>query len=459
MLLSSVPISINEALRIDPSNRSSKSIKASILTEDGISSSNRANLLAAKELFKEILRESDHWFDYYNYGNVLSALDEPEEALTQYLKAVRLDNHQPELWKNMGSVYNTLGQHDEELRCFDKALELDENLAEAYISKGVTFLQIFNKAILGIQLIEQGLNLNPEIGMRWPHVWYWLALGYLRRNKKIEALNKVEAGLTYASSHQGLLELKASILSELWRKDRKYASLACRYFQFLLEYTSGASQIVHELIELSLVMNKEEQGWMYIEQFYHNQKVSEILKGYGYSLSTAKNAVKYYHIYRSFRDIKPIEQYDTEFGSNVIFKQPSVISSMDLLFNVIFGMGCTVLERRKIEAHHIKKMVVHIGRELAEKIPYLCRSVEIESEDQNFKIELLTQVCVDFPLLGLLESSRQTGYIGGYYGIPNAELDHYIIDDEITTLQTNIVSQSFLEMNRRLHLFLEETEA
>ncbi|WP_018753400.1 hypothetical protein [Paenibacillus sanguinis] len=82
----------------------------------------------------------------------------------------------------------------------DKVLELDENLAEAYISKGVTFLQIFNKAILGIQFIEQGLNSNPQIGMRWPHVWYWLTLGYLRRNKKVEALNKVETGLTYASS-------------------------------------------------------------------------------------------------------------------------------------------------------------------------------------------------------------------------------------------------------------------
>ncbi|WP_018753399.1 tetratricopeptide repeat protein [Paenibacillus sanguinis] len=80
--------SINEALRIDHSNRVSKSIKASILTEDGIACSNRANLLTAKELFKDISMESDHWFDYYNYGNVLSALDEPEEALTQYLKAI-----------------------------------------------------------------------------------------------------------------------------------------------------------------------------------------------------------------------------------------------------------------------------------------------------------------------------------------------------------------------------------
>ncbi|WP_154656277.1 hypothetical protein [Paenibacillus sanguinis] len=156
--------------------------------------------------------------------------------------------------------------------------------------------------------------------------------------------------------------------------------------------------------------------------------------------------------------MKPIDQYDREFGSNIIFQQPSVISSMDILFNVIFGMGCTVLERRKIEAHHIKKMVVHIRSELSKKIPYLCRTIEIKSEDQELKIELITQVCVHFPLLGLLESSRQTGYISGYYGISNEDLDHYIAGDEITTLQSNIVSQSLLEMNRRLRLFPEETE-
>ena len=92
-----------------------KKIRVSILCEKGLKENNKRSLEQAKELFLSIESNEWGWMDSYNYGNVLSGLEEFEEAEVCYRNAIRLEPNEATIWKNLSNVYKEKGKHDQEL--------------------------------------------------------------------------------------------------------------------------------------------------------------------------------------------------------------------------------------------------------------------------------------------------------------------------------------------------------
>ena len=120
-------------------------------------------LLIAKEIFRDLTKISRIWIDYYNYGNVLSALGDYKEAEKAYKNAIIHNPQQAEIWKNLGSTYYHMSLHEKEMECYDKALEINENLPQAIISKGITIYSIYNKPTEAIELFNRAFAIDESI--------------------------------------------------------------------------------------------------------------------------------------------------------------------------------------------------------------------------------------------------------------------------------------------------------
>ena len=66
-------------------------------------------------------------------------LDNHEEAIKDYNKAIELKPLDASYYNNRGASYLYLGRYEEALRDFDKALELDPNFTGAIQNKSLTF--------------------------------------------------------------------------------------------------------------------------------------------------------------------------------------------------------------------------------------------------------------------------------------------------------------------------------
>ena len=73
---------------------------------------------------------------YRNKGNILYALDKPEEAIEAFEKALDLNPYVVDTWVNKGTVlWKAMGNREEALAAFDKALEINPNFMAAVDSR------------------------------------------------------------------------------------------------------------------------------------------------------------------------------------------------------------------------------------------------------------------------------------------------------------------------------------
>ena len=71
-----------------------------------------------------------------NKGNILYALDKPEEALESFEKALDLNPYVVDTWVNKGTVlWKAMGKREDALAAFDKALEINPNFMAAVDSR------------------------------------------------------------------------------------------------------------------------------------------------------------------------------------------------------------------------------------------------------------------------------------------------------------------------------------
>lgn len=102
------------------------------------------NLEEAARILAELLEkhpEEDHFLVRYNYGNILAALDRPEEAAEQYRAAVRMEDRYWQAWLNLGETAYNLGRYAEAAAAIAKGYELaDEKQPRILYFAGAAWL-------------------------------------------------------------------------------------------------------------------------------------------------------------------------------------------------------------------------------------------------------------------------------------------------------------------------------
>lgn len=450
-------VSINRALEIDAHNDDVLGLKASILTEDGIKNGGKANLLLARDIFKQLADKSVLWVDHYNYGNVLEALHDYEKAKQEFLKAIDNNPQQAEVWKNLGSVYYHLNDHEREIECYDNALKINDKLSQALISKGVTLLKVFGNPEEAVQLIEKGLELEDSVCLQWTYAWYWLGEAYYKINDLQKALERVDKGLQITPSSYHLLNLKALILSRLWKDNPKYIDIAIAFFKFRIELCSDDSD---SIIDLAKIYNATHQKKLMEDLLCSAIDLNSInplnyLYLTNHSFEEFLTSLKYFSSYKNFRKSNNISEYIDVLREQKILFDNDFENAIFIVNAISFGLACDtlsnmILEEKLIALEKVKNILFDSLENTFSKLGLkLMEMINIESKEQV--ADALSKILVQCPEIALVEFSRQFGFIGGMFDIQIKELNEH--GEKLVHWMKKVMESTLIEINKKLKFF------
>jgi len=123
----------------------------------------KATSLAPDEGKRDIVYSNQHAFfvKHYNKGITLNSVQDYEQALSEFLKAVQIEPGFAKGHVNLGVTYALLEDEDKALAAFEKAVEVDPKEPEAWRNLGITYrnLEEYDKAMAAY---EKLVELDPE---------------------------------------------------------------------------------------------------------------------------------------------------------------------------------------------------------------------------------------------------------------------------------------------------------
>jgi tetratricopeptide (TPR) repeat protein len=116
---------------------------------------------AIEQFKKAIALDPNYAYAYNNWGSALSALKRPEEAIELFKKAVTLDPNYAYAYNNWGNALYTLKRPAEAIEQFQKAVSLDPNDAVAYNNWG-NALYTLKRPAEAIEQYKKAIALDPK---------------------------------------------------------------------------------------------------------------------------------------------------------------------------------------------------------------------------------------------------------------------------------------------------------
>ncbi|MBM4034042.1 MAG: tetratricopeptide repeat protein [Planctomycetes bacterium] len=454
-------ISIDRCIKAGGKNPPSMRIKACILAESGLRNGSRPNLVLARDIFRKIAARSSIWADHYNLANTLAELGDLDGARREFLTALAAKPDEARVWKNLGSVYFRMRNHEEELRCYDRALAIEPRMSEALISKGVTLLTVFSRPKESIGLIRQAISSDATLRLAWPHAWYWLGVALVGCGELEGALAEIEAGLGIAPDHRGLLDLKARVLSRLWRREPGFAQQALEFFEFRTEAFPEDSESAGELARLYASTGQQQQLFRILAKYLEceQDQVAEATRLMAESLDQIITAVGVVPAYKRFRESSPISHYLETMPKEGIHPEADFEAVMFCVCAVPFGIGYATLvgiplpEREKA----LGGVCLSIFQSLRQSMPRLAEKLVTADEllTKEQRINAMASVVAGWPYIALMEYSRQTGFLCGVLGLNDRQLKDQFGILDLGAFPKTIALAVVPGLNRKLKLFKE----
>ena len=177
---------------VDNGNYEIAKNKLLVITQTNKKSSKAYNLLGVcffelKELtdaennFTNAIKIEQNYKYYYNRGNVRIELNELDNALKDYNKAISLNDKKGDIYNNRGNLFYRTKKYNMAIKDFIKFSELQPNNEKAYlyIAKSQFLVDDFQKAIIN-------LKKAVEINSKYSEAFFWLGLANHQVNLKEE---------------------------------------------------------------------------------------------------------------------------------------------------------------------------------------------------------------------------------------------------------------------------------
>lgn len=458
---------VNRAIKCG-GDAQSTSVKACILAEKGIKEHNKSSLLAASNLFEELLKDvrRHSWQLFYNLGNVQGALGNHEKAIHYYEAGAELDSHQPTLWKNLASTYHNAGEHEKEMRCFDKALELNPQLPEALVSKAVSLFSDFGKAEEAIPLFESSLRLAPDTVTKWPHVWYWLTMAHQQVGNQEQALQCIEEGLEQQPGDRAMRHLKSSLLEKLVLKNSGFQERAIIFWRSELAAEPRNYEARLQLIRV-LADTAPVEAWQLVDETFRlmGLKDAEPLRPLGFGPLHTIEALRYLHEYGLFRAQHPLSVYrDPEDPLNFPRVTPPTNKRLDAqllsYFAVTFGLGWHSFATSTSvvnDPNELTRLFDDMRANVLIAVKTASRVLAAELEKQRGDVEAisrsLTNALLFLTTVALREFALQRGVLMREHNVSLSARDTAMASYDENKLNTDAIGEILIAINGETHLF------
>jgi tetratricopeptide (TPR) repeat protein len=218
----------------------------------------------------------------FNYAQARNdiAREHFENALDD-ANLIPANQYTAEYWNNKGIAHHYLQQYDEAINCFDKAIELDPNFYKAFHNKGLSLRNIGNYHE-ALRSIEKSITIKPQYYLAWNSKG--LVLNDLRQyDKAIECFDKV------ISEHHGGVLVKYAISNkvivfantgnigdaynlaenELSEINKQYALDTRAFVLFKMQKLDDAE----ELLNKAIIADKDDKlVWLHAGNVHHEKK-------------------------------------------------------------------------------------------------------------------------------------------------------------------------------------------
>ncbi len=449
--------SIRRALALDSGDKESLSIKACILTEEGISTGSRAGILRAKEIFGQLTAADARWVHFYNYGNALEALGEYESARDMLTIAAEMAPDRANVWKNLGTVYFHLHDHKKELRCYDRALKIDPNLPEALCSKAVTLILAYQRFDEARAILQQAIDRDPNIDIRWPRVWYWSALTAHKAGDSESALKSVDAGLDVAPAAEELLNLKTTILAQLWRQNPAYRQAAADHLEHFIGAAGESLGRVVELGRVYAALGDEDRVYEIVARLLgcSSTAIRDYLSMTSQPVASLLEGCLYLEPYQAYRRATSLQELVQQIRAAGIELSENLEEAMRVVTLPTFGRACENFRTsgKRGRKRRASQIFDEIGQLL---VPVMTKLVpmlvgQFHTESISTLADDLSRLLVLWPDTCLREISREYGFAGGRFGFSTEDLDRALRGAKAGNLWNALLEGTMLEANAVLH--------
>ena len=173
-----------DAVRLNPENGNAWSYFARTLWYNG----DEDGAIQAFDRAFALIEEQDAGM-LNDYGAALNDVKRYDEALAAFDRAIALDNSLPDFWFNKGNVLNNLGEPEQSLTAYQRAVSIEPSpLGYNHIGLLYLRLQDYENAL---RAFDSALNLNDYLS----DVWTSKAQALYHLGRYQEALQAVESAL------------------------------------------------------------------------------------------------------------------------------------------------------------------------------------------------------------------------------------------------------------------------
>ncbi|UUC47374.1 tetratricopeptide repeat protein [Flavobacterium cerinum] len=292
---------INEALAIIDSS-TIRLNKASILTEYGIESGNKAMVLEASTIFKSSLDENEDYNQHYNYANTLRWLGYYDEAKKHLKIALDKNPNYAEAWKNLGEIYSKKGDTDKEINCYKNALAINPKLAPALMSMGIALIREMQNFDEGIKYLEKAVMEDPDLFSKFSTGYFWLSFANFGIDQNSKGEFYLSQGLTHYPGDPYLLNLKRNLFVERWHESPEKKRLAKEFMLFRLNFEPNDTIALECLCKIYFNDGENSRMFELIKNrtvLFQNTSTVEFIES-GFDLEPFLSSIRSYGDYCSF---------------------------------------------------------------------------------------------------------------------------------------------------------------
>lgn len=110
--------------------------------------------------------EPDHSVAWFSIGRAYGGLNQLDQAIVAYRRALRINPEDTAAWYNLGNIYNDLNLYDDAIDAFRQALRINSEYADAWYNLGSIYAGVkrYDNAIAAFR---QALRINPDNASAW----------------------------------------------------------------------------------------------------------------------------------------------------------------------------------------------------------------------------------------------------------------------------------------------------
>ncbi len=398
-----------KTLARSPSDKQAQRVLAMILCEKGIENHNTELIKRAKETMLGLDRGEWGCDDFYNYGNILSALGEYIDAIAHYEIALEINPDGPMAWKNMATCYFYQKDHQQGMKCLDRALELDESLIEALISKANTLRDVYSEPQQAADLLKKALELSDIDYFDNSVIYYWLAKSLSDAGDPHQALAAIDQGQMVHPGNESLEAMRLAVLVEHWRNSEGLSDHAVHSLSVAIEKRPKAFPLRTELVKIYAGQGKSREAYFLILETFWELNfdcADEVL--YRFPVSDLAALVSRLGDYLEFR---AKNNSDAGFFENFDI-HTTTLQKIELVFAIKFANLLDIVVPGRQEDALLGELDGYIAEfrstteTCSELITEGCKDASVGEQS-----ELIAQLVLALPELVLRELTRQIGWL------------------------------------------------